>query len=45
MSEKDKPMGTTEVALTRMFAGSAQPTEADQLRALDMTMREVVARR
>lgn len=40
MSEKDKPVGSTaEVALTRMFAGSAQATEADQLRAMDATIR------
>jgi hypothetical protein len=41
MSEKDKPIGTAEVALARMFAGSAQATEADQLRAIDQTIREI----
>ena len=38
--EKNKPLGgTAEVALTRMFAAAAQPTEADQARALEMTLR------
>jgi hypothetical protein len=36
--EKDKPVsasgGTAEVALARMFAGSAQPTEADQAKGV-----------
>lgn len=43
--EKDKPpigpTSTTEVALTRMFSAAAQPSVLDQLRALEMTLREM----
>lgn len=39
-----KPMRTEELALMRIFAGGAQPTELDIQRGIDAAMREVVSR-
>jgi hypothetical protein len=41
MSEKsEKPMGTAELALTRMAQGA--PTDADRVRAMEMAIRGLV---